>query len=690
MVPLALAAALASASASAEEGMWTFDAFPADKVQAAYGFRPTPAWLDHVRLASARLAGGCSASFVSEQGLVLTNHHCAHGCIAELSTSDRDYVNTGFQARTLADEKKCPNVEVNQLVRIEDVTARVRGATKGLSGEGFEKALRGEMARIEKECQTSASLRCDVVTLYQGGLYHLYTYRRFQDVRLVFAPELAIAFFGGDPDNFEFPRYDLDFSFLRIYENGKPARLKDWFGWSARGPQAGELTFVSGNPGGTDRALAVSELEYQRSWALPERLMRLAELRGLLTGFQMLGAEQKRISTDTLFYTENSFKAMRGRLQALEDPSFFLSKIAAEQAFVAEIAKSPEKAKLYLPAFEDVARAQVRLREIRLPLGALEYGFQGRLFTIARDLVRAAEERPKPNEERLREYRESNLPALTQRLFSQAPIYPELERLLLSFSLTKMRERLGPDDPAVKRILGKESPDEVARRVVDGTKLRDVEVRRRLWDGGAKAVSAAEDPLVAFARTVDPDARAIRKTYENEVDAVVKRAHELIAEARFAVHGRSTYPDATFTLRLSYGQVKGWREGTKEVPPFTTLGGAFERATGRDPFALPESWLAAKGKLDLATPFNFVTTNDIIGGNSGSPVFDRDARIVGVVFDGNIHSLGGDYGFDEATNRAVSVDSAAILEALEKIYGATRLVEELRPAREKARPAGRR
>ncbi len=680
---LALAAAVA-APASAEEGMWTFDAFPSEKVEAAYGFRPTPAWLDHVRLASARLAGGCSASFVSEQGLVLTNHHCAHVCVEELSTADRDYVKNGFFARTPADEKRCPNVEVNQLVRIEDVTARVRGATKGLSGEGFEKALRGEMARIEKDCQTSASMRCDVVTLYQGGLYHLYTYRRFQDVRLVFAPELAMAFFGGDPDNFQFPRYDLDFAFLRVYEDGKPARMKDWFGWSARGPQDGELTFVSGNPGGTERALTVSQLVYQRSWAVPERLARLAELRGLLTGFQMLGPEQKRISTDQLFYTENSYKALRGRLQALEDPSFFAQKAEAERALKTQIEKLPS-AKQYLAAYQDVERAQERLREVRLPLGALETGFQGgRLFTIARDLVRAAEERPKPNAERLREYRESNLPVLTQRLFSEAPIYPELERLLLSFSLTKVRELLGPDDPAVKRILGKESPDEIARRVVDGTKLRDAAVRRQLWEGGAKAVSASNDPLVAFAKAVDPDARAIRETYENEVDAVVKHAQELIAEARFAVLGWTTYPDATLTLRLSYGSVKGWKEGTKDVRPFTTLAGAFERATGRDPFALPDSWLAAKKKLDLSTPFNFTSTNDIIGGNSGSPVFDRDARIVGAIFDGNIHSLGGDYGFDDATNRAVAVDSAAILETLDQIYGARRLVEELRPVRDHA------
>ncbi len=675
---IAALVALAPLLAAADEGMWTFDAFPSQKVEHDYGFAPTPKWLEDVRLSSARLARGCSGSFVSEHGLVMTNHHCAHTCIEQLSKAGMDFVKSGFLAKTVADEPKCPDVEVNQLVRIADVTARVHGATKGLSRDAYEKALRGTMAKIEKECQTSDALRCDVVSLYQGGLYHLYTYRRFQDVRLVFAPELAIAFFGGDPDNFMFPRYDLDVAMLRVYEGGKPAKMKNWFRWSAAGAAPGELTFVTGHPGGTDRALTVEQLRYQKDVSLPDRLMRLAEIRGLVTGFQMLGAEQKRISTAYLFYVENSYKALRGRLEALEDPDFFRSKVAAEEALRAEIAKIPERAKEALPAFDAIGRAQQRLREVRKELNSLENGFDGELFSIARTLVRGAEERQKPNEERLREYRESNLPVITQRLFSPAPIYPEFERLLLGHSLTKIRETLGPDHPAVKKLLGKESPAEVAARVVDGTRLRDIAERRRLWEGGPKAVQASDDPLIVLARSIDPDARAVRKVYDEEIDATVKRNHELIADARFAVQGRTTYPDATFTLRLSYGQVKGWKEGTRVVEPYTTFAGAFERHTGRDPFALPESWLRARDRLDLHTRLNFVTTNDIIGGNSGSPVVNKDAQIVGLIFDGNIHSLGGDYGFDPALNRAVAVHSDAILEALAKIYGAQRIVDELR------------
>lgn len=679
---LAALAILAPLSARADEGMWTFDAFPSERVQSAYGFSPPPAWLENVRLSSVRLARGCSGSFVSENGLVMTNHHCAHTCIEQLSTAGKDLVKSGFLARTAAEEGKCPDVEVNQLVAISDVTTRVRAATKGTSGEGYEKALRGEMARIEKECQTSDDLRCDVVTLYQGGLYHLYTYRRFQDVRLVFAPELAIAFFGGDPDNFMFPRYDLDVAFLRVYEGGKPARMKNWFRWSSGGAEAGELTFVTGHPGGTERGLTVAELLYQKDVALPERLMALAEVRGLLTGFQLLGAEEKRISTALLLYVENSYKALRGRLEAFGSAELLESKVAAERALQAEVAKDPDRAKQVLSAYQAIEGSQKRLREVRTELNALEYGFDRslQLFSFARTLVRAAEERPKPNEERLREYRDSNLPVVTQQLFSRAPVYPELEKLLLGHVLGKVRERLGADHPSVKKLLGKESPADVAARVVNGTKLRDVAVRRRLWEGGAKAVSASADPLVALARAVDPEARAIRKVFEQEVEAAVRKSHETIAEARFALQGRSTYPDATFTLRLSYGQVKGWKEGTREVPPFTTLAGAFERATGRDPFALPRTWLAAKGKLDLGTRFNFVTTNDIIGGNSGSPMINADAEIVGLIFDGNIQSLGGEYGFDASVNRAVAVHSDALLESLAKIYGAQRIVDELVPA----------
>jgi hypothetical protein len=677
---VALAAALA---ARADEGMWTFDNFPKDKVEQKYGFRPDDRWLEHVRLSSARLAQGCSASFVSQSGLVMTNHHCASRCIEQLSTPARDLVKAGFYARTQDDEVRCPELEVNQLVQVSDVSERMRKATDGLEGQKYNEAQRAEIARTERDCQTSDRLRCEVVTLYHGGLYHLYKYRRFQDVRLVFAPEFAIAFFGGDPDNFEFPRYDLDLSFLRVYEDGKPARMDHWFRWSAAGAKENDLTFVSGNPGGTSRQFTVAELEYVRDVQLPETLFRLSELRGELTEYQHRGPEQARHASPELFYVENSVKALKGRLLALQDHDFFASKVAAEKDLKAQLAKDPAKAQRYLPAYQAIADAEKALKKIRKPLNYEErrLGFSGDLFGFARTLVRGGEERPKPNEKRLKEFRESALPALTQKLFSTAPVYDELEAFQLTFSLTKLREALGPDDPFVKKVLGKSSPAEVAERLVKGTKLKDPAYRKKLWEGGKAAVEAAarDDAMIELATRIDPDARAVRKQYEDGIESVQKRNGELLAKARFELQGTSTYPDATFTPRLSYGAVKGFENDGKWVKPLTVLQGAFERDTGRDPFALPRSWHDARGRLALATPFDFVTTNDIIGGNSGSPVVNKDAEIVGLVFDGNIYSLGGDYGFDESVNRTVAVHSAGMLEALGKIYGAERITRELRP-----------
>jgi hypothetical protein len=672
----------APALAHADEGMWTFNNFPKAAVEKAHGFTVTDAWLDHLRLSSARLAQGCSASFVSERGLILTNHHCARGCIEQLSGPGKDYVADGFLAKAPGDELKCPALEVNQLVRIQDVTARLVKATEGLEGEAFNDAQRAEMAHITKACQTDDSLRCDVVTLYQGGRYDLYTYKRYQDVRLVMAPEEAIAFFGGDPDNFMFPRYDLDVSFVRVYEKDAPARTPHFLAWSADGTRDGDLTFVSGHPGGTQRLLTVAELEYQRDSALPERLIDLAEYRGLLTEYARRGVEQARHSRGLLFGVENSLKALRGRREAIEDKAFFATKVAAETAFRAELAKDAARAKA-LPAFDAIAAATTRLKA-----QAKRYAYQGggafagRLFRIARGLVRAGDERPKANEKRLPEFGDAALPALTQGLFSPAPIYDELEIFQLTWSLTKLRERLGPDDPYVKKVLGLESPGALATRLVKGTRLQDVAVRKRLWSGGKAAVAEAarEDPFLALAIEVDEDGRAIRKKVEDEIESVQKKNAEVLARARFAVYGTSTYPDATFTLRLSYGRVTGWPEAGAMVAPVTTLAGAFERHTGRDPFALPKSWLDARARLDLKTPFNVVTTNDIIGGNSGSPLVNKAGEVVGLVFDGNIWSLGGEFGFDEATNRTVSVESTAIIEALQKIYGAQRIVAELRPA----------
>jgi hypothetical protein len=662
------------------EGMWLLNDFPSEKLGKRFGFAPTKEWLDHVRLSSVRLARGCSGSIVSPNGLVMTNHHCAHHCIEQLSSAKKDFVASGFYAKTPADEVKCPDVEVNELVDISDVTDRVTSATKGLADREFAEKQKAAIAEIEKACATGDDVRCDVVSLYHGGRYHLYKYKRFQDVRLVFAPEFSVAFFGGDPDNFMFPRYDLDVSFLRIYENGKPLETKNHFGWSPSGPKEGDLTFVSGNPGSTSRNLTVAELAYIRDVALPTRLLRLAEMRGLMTEFQARGPEQKRISNATLFGIENAFKALKGRQAALLDPELFGAKERAERELRAKVEADPAMKAKYAAAWDAIARAEQRMREIRVPYQQLEQGlgFWSDLFDDARSIVRAADELPKPNEKRLREFGDSHLPAVKQELFSTAPIYDELEILKLTHSLTKLREELGPDDPVVAKVLGARSPAEVATALVHGTKLKDPKVRKALFDGGKPAVDASKDPMILLAKSIDADARAVRTTYEDEVEGVVKKNDELVARAKFDLYGTSVYPDATFTLRLSYGVVKGWDENGKHVSPFTTMGGAFARATGQDPFALPKSWIAAKSKLNLATPLDFCTTNDIIGGNSGSPVIDQDARIVGLIFDGNIHSLGGDYAFDPKMNRAVAVDSAALLEALDKVYGASRIVADLR------------
>ena len=676
---LALLFLLAAGLARADEGMWTFNNFPSDLVKQRYGFAPSKEWLEKVRLSSARIAGGCSASFVSATGLVMTNHHCVRGCVQELSTPKADYIDKGFAAATAQQERQCPAMEVNRLVDITDVTEQVLKATQGKEGAAFRDAQRAELARLEKGCATAPDLRCDVVSLYRGGQYNLYKYQRFQDVRLVFAPEEAIAFFGGDPDNFEFPRYDYDVAFVRVYQDGKPAKVEHFLRWSARGAQPGELTFVSGHPGGTSRLLTEAQLVYQRDYALPERLFQLAQLRGMLDEFQQRGPELARISTNLKFGVENAFKALAGQREALVDREFFAKKVAEEQKLRDWVKADPERQKRFGAAWDHIARATDTLRDMRIRLRLLEQGAGGAsdLFSYARMLARAADELPKPNERRLEEFAEARQPELEQQLFSPAPVYPQLEQALLTLYLTRLREQLGPDDPVVKKVLGKQSPEALARKLVSGSKLASPQVRRQLYQGGPEALRASKDPMLELVRSFDAEARAIRERYEQEVESVLDRNGELIARARFEAYGTSTYPDATFTLRLSFGQVKGYQEEGRQVEPLTFISGLYERATGEPPFRLPPSWLKAKPRLELQTPFNFVSTNDIIGGNSGSPIFNKEAEIVGVVFDGNRQSLGGDYGFDESGNRTVSVHSEGILEGLRKVYDARRLLEEL-------------
>jgi len=689
MKRIVLCALVLAAAARADEGMWTFENFPSKQVGKKYGFAPDASWLEEVRLASVRLAGGCSGSFVSPDGLVMTNHHCAHSCIEQLSTKEKDFVAQGFYAPRAEDEVKCPEIELNQLVQVADVTSQVQGATKGLKpGKELSDKRKAAIAGIEKECAAgSDKLRCDVVELYHGGQYSLYKYKRFQDVRLVFAPEFAIAFFGGDPDNFNFPRYDLDVSFIRAYEDGKPAQTAHSFKWSPSGVKDGDLTFVTGNPGRTDRALTMRQLQDERDVVLPSRLAEYAQWRGALTAFTQQSPEHNRIAEAELFGVENNFKRYKGYFESLTAPTLWNKLADHEKTLRAKVAARSSLRRKYGTAWDDVAKAVEAFRAHRKEFTYVELNgalrpptsFDSPLLLIAKMLVRGTDELQKPNDERLKEFSDARLPQLKQRLFSRAPIYPEFELFRLTYALTKMREQLGADHPVVKKVFGKRSPQEIAQELVK-SRLYDVKVREQLWQGGRDAVQASDDPAIAFARLIDPDARAVRKWHDEEIEPLETSGAERIAAAKFEIEGKSSYPDATFTPRISYGVVKGWDENGKRVDPITTFAGAFDRATGRDPFKLPESWMAANQnrRIDLSTPFDFVSNNDIIGGNSGSPVIDRSRQIVGLIFDGNIHSLGGDYGFDDSVNRAVAVDSAALIEALDHIYGAKRIVAELK------------
>lgn len=677
-----LIASLAMATHTmAAEGMWTLDNLPSTKMQNEFGFTPGAPLVDRMMHASLRIAGGCSASFISKEGLVMTNHHCAARCIEQLSTAKKDFVATGFLAKNREEEVRCPEIELNRLETITDVSDQVKRATAGLEGDAFKRAQNAIRASLSTQCvgADKDTVRCDVVDLYHGGRYHLYRYHRFQDARLVFAPEKSIAFFGGDPDNFNFPRYDLDVSMLRAYENGKPAIVNDFFPFSKTGAQQGEMVFVTGHPGTTQRQLTMAQLRNVRDLQLINGLLRLAELRGVLEQYRHESAEAARVADTDLFGIENAYKGNVGRLEALLDPTLMQQKQAEESALRAYVAAQPALQKTVGGAWDAIERAEAVNRAMNTEATMLEgaRGFGGKYFSFARALVRGAQEREKPNGERFPEFTNTRLPAVEQALFSTAPIYPSYEKILLGFSLTKMREQLGVDHAVVKQVLGKQSPDQLAATLIDHTSLGDPAVRKQLWQGGMPAILASNDPFIKLALAVDPSARAIRQRLEQEVDAVIQKNSELIAQARFARDGTSAYPDATFTLRLSYGAVDGWVEGDRPINAFTQVAGAFARDTGIDPFALPDSWHKAKVDLNPAQRVNFVTTHDIIGGNSGSPMVNRQGEIVGLIFDGNIHSLGGAFGYDAKLNRAVAVHSGMLLESLQKIYHAENLVGEI-------------
>jgi hypothetical protein len=665
----------------AEEGMWTFDNVPVDKIEKAYGFRPDQRWLDHVRLSSVRLAGGCSGAFVSANGLVQTNNHCARSCVQQLSTATKDFSTTGFYARELNDEVKCPEIEVNQLTDIRDVTDRIRISTDGKDGQAFAAAMKAEKAAIARECSgNDETVRCDVVELYKGGIYNLYKYRRYQDVRLVFAPENAIANFGGDPDNFEFPRYALDLAFLRVYRDGAPLDSRAHFlRYAAADAKAGELTFTSGHPWETFRLQTAEHLELWRDRIMPLYFFQESELRGILTAFSMGGAERARIAMDKLLEIENTLKADKGGFAALVDPTIIRNRAAAERTLRAKIDADEALRAQYGAIWDNISATLAHYRGTLDRYRFVEKGdgFRSQLFGFAKTLVRHAAESSKPDQMRLSEYTDANFPEQRQLLLSTAPIYPELEKITLTFSLTKLRETLGPDDPFVKKVLAKKSPEQLAEELVEGTKLARLELRTQLLNGGQTPIDASSDPMIVFARSIGPDVRAVRDDYDNNVDAPLGKWYGRLAQLMFKLYGTSIYPDATATLRLSYGAVAGYQHNGRTIEPMTTIGGVFERATGAEPFKLPDSWTAARASLNLRQPFDFVTTNDTVGGNSGSPVVDKAGEVVGLGFDGNIQSLGGDYGYDAAVNRTIAINVGAIREAMSKVYRADRLVREL-------------
>ena len=671
-----------SATLDADEGFWLFNAVPRTAIRDAYGFEVNDAWLERVRLASVRF-GGASGSFVSPDGLVLTNHHVGLSTLQKLSTRDRDLVAAGFYARTRADEIKAPDLELNVLTSIEDVTARVTGAVEDrMSPAQAHEARRAAITGIEDESTRGTGLKSEVVTLYQGGLYHLYRYKRYTDVRVVFAPEFDIAFYGGDTDNFTYPRYCLDVMLFRVYEDDKPLRSDHYLRWSREGAREGDLVFTSGHPGATQRLNTVAHLEYLRDHGLPLTLTLIDKRHAALTAYGARGAEQRRQVKDELFGVENAIKSLGGQLAGLQTPALMDAKRNRERTLRDAVAADPEKREAFGGAWDAVAAARAELtsyaREHQLIENA--YGLTTKLFHYARTIVRLAEESTKPDPKRLTEFTNARRPYLERQLFSPAPVYKEAETAKLASSLETMRDMLGSDHAVVRTVLAGQAPAERAASLVGGTTLDSVDARKALVAGGLEAVNASTDPLVVLARAIDAEARALRRRYEDDVVGVERAAYARIAQAVFATQGTAAYPDGTSSLRLSYGAVKGWQEQGSAVPPFTELRGLFEKQAAhgsREPYDVPARWDTRRDRLNLQTPFNFVTTNDIVGGNSGSPVISRKAEVVGVAFDGNIHSLPGYFVYDGATNRMVAVDARAILEALRKVYDAAPLADEL-------------
>jgi hypothetical protein len=666
----------------ADEGLWTFDNPPSQRLQERYGFTPTQAWLDHVRLSAVRLNDGGSGAFVSPHGLLLTNHHVARRQLENNSTSQKNYLRDGFYAATPDQEMKSPDLEVNVLMSLENVTPRVQEALAKTADAKDEKKLlaarKEVIARIERESTQATGLRSDVVTLYHGGEYWLYRYKKFTDVRLVFAPEQQIAFFGGDPDNFTFPRYDLDMAIFRVYENGKPFESPHYLQWSARGPKEGELVFMAGNPGSTSRLDTLAQLLRRRDVTLPARLAQLKRGIETMQKYAARGPEQARQAGTVIFGLQNSLKANNGGYLALMDPRVIAKKQTEEEAFRKLVASKPEWQAQFGGVWETIAAAEAKAATMTKQQTFRR--FESELAGLATSLVRYVAEIKKPDGERLAGFHEAQLESLRLRLFSPAPIYPEMEEARLSSGLEESARQLGAGDEWIRTVLGGHTPAALAAEVIRGAKLADPQVRKALIEGGTAAVEASTDPLIVLARRSDPLERDLIKWFEDNVESVEQAAGEKLGKAQFLAYGKSTYPDSTFTLRLSYGVAAGYPMNGTRAPFKTTFYGLYDRAHGFDlaePFSLPVRYLEGRDKLDLSTPLNFANSCDSVGGSSGSPVINRNGELVGINFDRNTEGLGRAYVYQEETGRAIAVHSAGMIEALRKMYGAGALAEEL-------------
>lgn len=670
---------LAPALLLADDGLWLFDRFPKAVVKNRYGLDVSDAFLDHMRLSSVRFNSGGSGSFISPHGLLFTNHHVGADCIQKVSSAKHDYMKDGFYAKTDAEERACPDLEVNVLLRIEDITAKVQGAG-GTTVAEQNAARKAKQTELEKACTAASGNRCDAVTLYSGGQYALYEYKKYTDIRLVFAPEYSVAAFGGDPDNFTYPRYCLDFALFRAYENGKPVEPKHWLRWSKQGAKENELIFVPGNPGSTGRLDTYAQLEYQRDTQIPNSLAFLDDIIARLQVYAKKDAEAKRLADAELQVYQNSFKAYSGFLRGLKDPKLMQQKQSDEAKLRKAIADDPAKQAQYGRTWDEIARILETWRTQMPAFYALErMPSNSTPLHLALQILRYANERTKPDNQRLREYVTPATPALEQELYSAAPISPDLEKVKLASIFRGMRDRLGADHPVMRIILdnGSRTPEQAAAFYIDGTKVPDIELRRKLSADAATA-NASTDPMMVLARAIDGPARQLRERFENEVESVLVANASKIAQARLAAYGDSEYPDATFTLRVTFGTSKGYKNDKGEDVPWTTLtGGIYKRATGVEPFALPKSWLNAKSRINPKVPFNYVSTTDTHGGNSGSPTVNAKNEIVGILFDGNIEGLPNRYIFTDSQARSVHVASQGIVEALRSVYKANRVLKEL-------------